>query len=731
MKLQFSHEDKDEFEGLIPSNDLFPTSTSTMRAANGEICKQKRIMTMLIGQLVAISCLVYLMHSSAQINTKMNSNAEMQHIDINQNEFLKTWNNIWDAANLPVGLHERAPSASVNASTSVPPTYTRVEGQKSNNQHNDSYGDSEGRNTTNHLDNDEHKSSSFQSSLHAILRVQQDKDENELRKIDAQQLFDIFPSPISTDTIKIYNKEAYHDLVKAFIRLPQERKQKRKRKLKICANGGSSTAGGGEIPLSNRYFTRFADFCDELNLTQSQHQKKERRNINVANRGHGSRHSLHSAVFAPNFLPPKTDLLLWEFAINDYAYGDHIPKGEHNQQERSMMIAWLEEVQKMKPKPPKVILIYLWKAPFEQTLKINGNFWKVNNPVFEAHVLGAELAERFDFVVGCVNLASYFDELMTITPLSPPKVLAETEHQMALQDIKDLFLADLHHPSSLGHLTVSFLLLNLLRGKGEWASSSSSRMSMPIGSTRIRSVKGVGSTAIAKEEYAWFCGNETEDKRFIRDRVVGERDADATSSSGWRSPIATMTLEQPQNLLVPNSTQLVLGSKASNGVTLLGKQDPLRKDRQGAISLPCCSLIPKQKFTDVRVSKAADSTPMQNVRGLFLGFAPGMSNIDNMNVYIVESDDKRTPVSGRLIRVPHDWPCFWTWNAIYDSFWFAFSEEEDQQRDISSLSMCVENSQCDSSVPDSSAGADADASDTDNNGTLYSGAMLISMAVYS
>ena len=100
MKLQFSHEDKDEFEqGLIPSKNLFPTTTSTrMRAKNGEICKQKRIMTMLIGQLVAISFLVYLMHSSAQINTKMNSNAEMQHIDINQNEFLKTWNHIWDAA---------------------------------------------------------------------------------------------------------------------------------------------------------------------------------------------------------------------------------------------------------------------------------------------------------------------------------------------------------------------------------------------------------------------------------------------------------------------------------------------------------------------------------------------------------------------------------------------------------------------------------------------------------
>mmetsp|Transcript_42015 Transcript_42015/g.46948 ORF Transcript_42015/g.46948 Transcript_42015/m.46948 type:complete len:108 (+) Transcript_42015:435-758(+) len=83
-------------------------------------------------------------------------------------------------------------------------------------------------------------------------------------------------------------------------------------------------------------------------------------------------------------------------------------------QMRSTMIAWLQEVQKIQPKPPKVVLIYLWSTPFKQ--KQDGN---VKNPVFDAHKFGTELAAQFDFVVGHVNVASYFDELTTIPTPSP------------------------------------------------------------------------------------------------------------------------------------------------------------------------------------------------------------------------------------------------------------------------------------------------------------------------
>jgi len=108
---------------------------------------------------------------------------------------------------------------------------------------------------------------------------------------------------------------------------------------------------------------------------------------------------------------------------------------------------------------------------------------------------------------------------------------------------------------------------------------------------------------------------------------------------------------------------------------------------------------------------------MDNVRAMFLGFAPGKSTVDKLKLYMEPGEDgKLTPINGKLIKVPHDWPCFWTWTGVYDSFWFAFLDEEDQQRDFTSLSICVENSQCESS---------------DANADPGSGAVLISMALYS
>lgn len=462
--------------------------------------------------------------------------------------------------------------------------------------------------------------------------------------LDAQELFGSFPPPVRTDTIQIYNKEAYHELIKIVT--------SKKSNINICANGGSSTAGGGKVPKLHRYYTKFAKYIQQLNLNAAGGK------VNIIERGHGTRHSLHSAVFASNFLPPNTDLLLWEFAINDYAYGDYMLEESHIEQERSLLIAWLREVEQMRPRPPKVILIYLWKTPFELNEEE-----KINNPVYDAH---AQLAKEFDFVVGHVNLATYFDE-----PNMP-----------RLEDLQRLFLSDPHHPSSAGHLAVTFLLLNLLRGKGEWSSSKS------IVQPKLGKV----------EKYKWFCGTETEEKRFLQSRIVEGGDA----SSGWRSPLGTVTLEEPQNKVVSGSRQLVFDPESSDGMKILGKQDPLRKDRQGSVSLACCTGNSNSNFTTVGVP--GNTEPMQNVQAMFLGFGRGMSDITDLKVYI-ESDSK--DVNGKLIRDLHDWPCFWAWRDIYDSLWFAFSEEQPK---ISSIQICVENEQC------------------EDNG--QSDAMLISMAVY-
>ena len=244
--------------------------------------------------------------------------------------------------------------------------------------------------------------------------------------MNVQELFEEFPSPVGADTVQIYNGKTYDQLIRTFMTRPNI--------IHICANGGSVTAGGGNVLDGRRYYRKFMQYIWQVKVNA------RGADMSLTQQGHGARHSLHSAVFAPNFIPPKTDLLLWEFSINDYGY--HIPQETIVEQERSMLLAWLREVETLRQqRPPMVILIYLWKSPFEFNDK-----GRIYNPVYEAH---AQLAKEFDFVVGHVNAASYFDELGDLQDVN---------------EIKRLFLADQHHPNDTGHLVITFLLLHLLRG---------------------------------------------------------------------------------------------------------------------------------------------------------------------------------------------------------------------------------------------------------------------------
>jgi hypothetical protein len=175
-----------------------------------------------------------------------------------------------------------------------------------------------------------------------------------------------------------------------------------------------------------------------------------------------------------------------------------------------------------------------------------------------------------------------------------------------------------------------------------------------------------------------------------------------------------MTLEKPQNEEASSPKMLLLDTGPSFETKILGKQDPVRGDQQGSVSLACCTSNPNSNFTSVRVPLKPEPTrdervpikpePMRNVQAIFLGFGRGMSDATDLKVYI---NSESTFTAGKLIKVPHDWPCFWSWADVYDAWWFALDAE---QPSVSSMSMCVENTRCEMSEP--------------------SGAMLISMAVY-
>jgi hypothetical protein len=428
-----------------------------------------------------------------------------------------------------------------------------------------------------------------------------------------QELFDVFPSPIQPEIIQIYNQTTYQDLVGSLVAVGNKNST-----VAICANGGSVSAGGGGIALSGRYFSILARYLRDVinhNEKTPEARARARRGITVINRAHGTRHSLHTAVFAPSHLPYNTDLLLWEFSINDFGY--HIPEATRVEQERSILLAWLREVEKIKPQPPKVILIYLWRASF--SLRSDQ---RVNNPVFASH---EDLARQFDFVVGHVNLGSYLDE----------------QGPLYFDTLKRVFLADLHHPNHAGHSAIAFLLMNLLRGTGAWSSNNNTN------SIEIRKPKNTLLSLSSHphdeeiEAYDWRCGNETKEKRFLQSRIESwPQSGGAGSTSGWRSPLGAMTLEEPQNEPGSRPRQLILDSAGPNvTLTILGKQDPLRNDRQVSIAMECCRSSSNDAqhnndaLTTIRLANVTEP-PMQGVQAIFFGFGVRASEAENIKVYL-------------------------------------------------------------------------------------------------
>jgi hypothetical protein len=191
------------------------------------------------------------------------------------------------------------------------------------------------------------------------------------------QIPDIFPKPRHIDTVEIYNKQAWQDLFHIFTT---------RKNFSLCANGGSSTSGVGLRTEFGHFYYQFVNNLANTGVTLPN------ANASIIQRGHGGRSSLHSAMFSKSYIPPHADILLWEFAINDVAYNVRNAT-TRTVEEKNQLILWLDQVSKLqRPRPPLVILVYLWKSPLA-TLPKTG---KIDNPVYLSH---AKVAAEYDFVV--------------------------------------------------------------------------------------------------------------------------------------------------------------------------------------------------------------------------------------------------------------------------------------------------------------------------------------------
>jgi hypothetical protein len=278
---------------------------------------------------------------------------------------------------------------------------------------------------------------------------------------EISDLIHVLPEPQDPDTVEIYNMTTHHELVQSLFS---------KKNFTICVNGGSSSAGAGGVRLEDRYFSKYYHYQKTI-------QTPTTPDLQLVDRSHGNRDSLHSAIFAESFFPPEVDLLLWEFAINNRDH--HNSNDDRGQLEQSALLAWLQQVERMRPEPPKVILIYLWPAFRLDDSKL------VTNPVFAAH---DRIAKEYDFAVGHVNLMSYMHELQFPN----------------WEDTQLLYPRDWMHVNQMGHLVVAFLLLNLVHGP--------SRLEVDTTATTTTS----STQALPpRTAYSWQCGNETAAKRFL------------------------------------------------------------------------------------------------------------------------------------------------------------------------------------------------------------------------
>jgi hypothetical protein len=425
----------------------------------------------------------------------------------------------------------------------------------------------------------------------------------------------LFPKPNRQDTTSIYNRDAWI----ALSRVLTTRKE-----FSLCANGGSSTSGGGPpTVVGGQFYFKFIDYMNTTGVTAPNAK------VDIIERGHGARNSMHSAMLADSFLPPHIDILLWEFSINDESNGI---RGKYwkDLEEKNQLILWLEQVSKIKPRPPLVVLAYLWNAPFNDD--IDG---KVLSDNFVSH---QRVAAEYEFVVGHVNLASYIDEL-----------------QWGMKFLKKFFLVDTWHPSRMGHAALAHLLLDLVVDED-------------------RQVATDANITTKKTPYQWACGKGT-GKRFIQSRVDGKH------------PLASFTMDLPRNEQVYPGMLVSVPSNATKTV-MLGRQDPGRLDRKMGLIVPCCH---DNKTLDFVVSHNNNIT-MQLINLGMPSHPFGARNPRHgIRVFL---DSQQSSVAATLIITPSNWGCLWgkSEGIIWSNMdWIAL---ENEQRNVSRIQLCSTGECC-------------------------------------
>jgi len=456
----------------------------------------------------------------------------------------------------------------------------------------------------------------------------------------------LFPKPTRTTTVEVYNQAAWERMLK--ILHAQDT-------ITVCANGGSSTAGAKLRNATQRFFVQFVDLLQAWNVTTS--GKKGKPEIKLVDRAHGSRHSFHSALLGLQwFFVPGTDILIWEFAINDQSEYMSLNHYSRLNEIRNTFFTWLEQVSRIQPKPPIVILAYIWSSPFRIDSKN-----RVFNLAFDAQI---ETAKEFDFVAGHINLASYLEEL-----------------HFGPGSSRRFFLADGDHPAAFGHAAMSYLMLDFVLDNNR--AMSAGRSARP-----------------ANTSYSWECGNSTSDIRLM-ERLLVSSDNYASpmpTRTTLQKPLATLTGEIPRNdeaMMLPG---MLMPSSTAERVRI-GQAAQERVDRHIGFRLPCCEEPSSPLTMNVLPD---DQTTLRAMKTFMLGLHGSIFDGD-LRVFV---NDHLIPTRSFST---HSWRCSWNFD-IYDSTHWVMLDDDKKNNSteptpllwlngstesvVSSISLCLENEKC-------------------------------------
>lgn len=333
-------------------------------------------------------------------------------------------------------------------------------------------------------------------------------------------------------------------------------------KVVFCPNGGSVTAGAGNVMPHYRWDNKWVDFVRAF--THHVDPSIVPPSIEAANRAHGSRDSAHTAILMHTFIPDDVDILVWEFSVNDSIQQDCT-------RINNMMIKYLDQIEWQyrtyyQRDPPLVVLSHVWSNPFsfveEDNPDINGNRSKIRDKVFACH---DRFPAGYDFVVGTVNLASY---------------VSHRFNDWSEDSLKRQFTVDKVHPSKFGHAVLAFLLWDFVANGDQRRIISADPQRLPKKvelACDQRNTDTNDSAAISR----------------IETLLIEQPSLASWSAETPKNTVEARGMINPSVSFLSSDRSILINETALHQrgavITMYGKADAARIDRKYSARLPCCS----------------------------------------------------------------------------------------------------------------------------------------------